>query len=186
MRNKYIISNAVDYIDYIQQLVQLGKDIHNAHYVCPDDLRAAHAKTNLLIQKEEMKKRLLEERERIVKAEEQYAQKVLPFLQLHIQDKDMHIEVLPTVQAFFEEGNAMHHCVYSNKYYEKENSLVLSCRNNDNRRLATIEISLPGAEIRQIRAVCNEIPEQYDSIVKLITQKRKEIRKISKIASIQN
>lgn len=185
IRNRYVITNVLDYIDYIQQLIQLGKDIRNAHYVCPNDLRAAHAKTNLLIQKEEKKKRLLEERERIMKAEELYAQKVLPFLQLHIQDKDMHIEVLPTVQAFFEEGNAMHHCVYSNKYFEKKDSLILSCRNNENKRLATIEISLPGAEIKQIRAACNKVPEQYDNIVRLISQKRKEIRKISRDARVQ-
>ena len=112
-------------------------------------------------------------------AESAYAKRILPFLNFYMKNKNFHISVLPTVKAFYEEGQAMHHCVYSNRYYERKDTLVLSCRDNDDKRVATIELGLPKCDIRQVRAACNKIPEQYDSIVRLITRQKKELRKLS-------
>ena len=36
------------------------------------------------------------------------------------------VKVLQSVDEFYEEGKAMHHCVYTNAYYNDENSLILS------------------------------------------------------------
>ena len=179
MRNHYMPSHVSDYIDYIRQLIQLGKDIRNAHYACPDNLEEAHAKTNNAIRKIMEKKRYEQEKERIAQAEEEYAKWVLPFLALDVKSRKFNITVLPNVKAFFEEGQAMHHCVYSNRYYEKENTLILSCRDKQDNRLATIEIGLPKCEIRQIRAKCNHVPAQYDSIVRVLTRQRKQIQQLS-------
>ena len=38
------------------------------------------------------------------------------------------VKVLQSVDEFYEEGKAMHHCVYTNAYYNDENSLILSAR----------------------------------------------------------
>ena len=73
----------------------------------------------------------------------------------------------------------MHHCVYTNRYYERTDSLILSCRDKQNHRLATIEIGLPQGDIKQVRAACNQIPAQYDSIVQLLTAQRKQFKKLS-------
>ena len=179
MRNGYNPNNVKDYIDYVKQLIQLEKDIHNAHYVCPVDLDAEHRRTNASVQKILDRKRFLEEQKRMKEAESAYAKRILPFLNFYMKNKNFHISVLPTVKAFYEEGQAMHHCVYSNRYYERKDTLVLSCRDNDDKRVATIELGLPKCDIRQVRAACNKIPEQYDSIVRLITRQKKELRKLS-------
>ena len=42
LRNGYRIDDAASWCDYIDMLGRLGKDIHNAHYVCPSDFRQAH------------------------------------------------------------------------------------------------------------------------------------------------
>ena len=179
LRNHYQPSDVSDYIDYLQQLIRLGKDIHNAHYVCPDDLSAAHAKTNEAIRKMLEKEKFEQEKKRIALAEEDYAKRITPFLSLKLTNQQFSIAVLPTVQAFYEEGQTMHHCVYSNRYYERKNSLILSCRDKQNHRLATIEIGLPQGDIKQVRAACNQVPEQYDSIVQLLTKQRKQFKKLS-------
>lgn len=179
LRNHYQPTDTSDYIDYVQQLIRLGKDIHNAHYVCPTDLREAHTRTTEAVRKVLDKEKYEKEKERMALAEEKYAQWVMPFLSLNITNKQFRIAVLPTVRSFYEEGQSMHHCVYSNRYYERNDSLILSCRDEQNHRLATIEIGLPQGNIRQVRAACNQVPEQYDSIVQLLTQQRQQIRQLS-------
>ncbi len=179
LRNHYQPANVSDYIDYVQQLIRLGKDTHNAHYVCPNDLAAAHDQTNEAIRKMLAKEKYEQEKQRIALAEKAYAQWITPFLSLNLQNKQFNIAVLPTVQSFYEEGQTMHHCVYSNRYYERKDSLILSCRDKQNHRLATIEIGLPKGNVKQVRAACNRVPEQYDSIVQLLNQQSKQIRQLS-------
>ena len=176
LRNHYQPNNVSDYIDYLQQLIRLGKDIHNAHYVCPADLTLAHTKTDEAIRKALAKERYEQEKKRIASAEQEYAKRITPFLSLNLTNQQFNIAVLPTVQAFYEEGQSMHHCVYTNRYYERTDSLILSCRDKQNHRLATIEIGLPQGDIKQVRAACNQIPAQYDSIVQLLTAQRKQIK----------
>ncbi len=183
LRNHYLPTDANDYIDYVRQLIRLGKDIHNTHYVCPTDLTVAHARTNEALHKMLEKEKFEKEKERMALAEKEYAQRIIPYLSLNIANGHFSIAVLPTVLSFYEEGQSMHHCVYSNRYYEREDSLILSCRDRQNHRLATIEIGLPQGNIRQVRAACNKVPEQYDSIVKLLTKQRKQIKQLSALQS---
>ena len=42
LRNSYQISDMSLWTDYIRLLERCGRDIHNAHYVCPLDLKAEH------------------------------------------------------------------------------------------------------------------------------------------------
>ena len=51
------------------------------------------------------------------------------------------MKVLESVQEYLEEGKALHHCVFTNEYYLKEQSLILSAR-IDGKRIETIEVSL--------------------------------------------
>lgn len=49
LRNGYRIDDAASWCDYIDMLGRLGKDIHNAHYVCPSDFRQAHDRCHALL-----------------------------------------------------------------------------------------------------------------------------------------
>lgn len=44
IRNRYVVTNATEWCDYIDLLRFFGKDLHNAHYVCPADLKVEHDK----------------------------------------------------------------------------------------------------------------------------------------------
>jgi len=81
---------------------------------------------------------------------------------------------------FLKEGMEMHHCVFANKYYRKEDSLVMSARIGD-KRIETIEINLRTLDIVQSRGVCNNVTEYHDRIIGLVKKNIGLIRK--KIAS---
>lgn len=44
LRQKYRIKDMGIWTDYLRMLDRCGKDLHNAHYVCPADLKAEHDK----------------------------------------------------------------------------------------------------------------------------------------------
>ena len=79
------------------------------------------------------------------------------------------------MQEYLEEGKALHHCVFTNEYYLKENSLILSAT-IEGRRIETIEVNLDTLKVVQSRGVCNKKTEYHDQIVSLVNANRKLIR----------
>ena len=65
----------------------------------------------------------------------------------------------------------MHHCVFSNAYYLKEDSLILSAT-IEGKRIETIEMSLRTLEVVQSRGVCNKNTEYHEQIVKIVNANR--------------
>lgn len=63
------------------------------------------------------------------------------FFGICFTDGTIQVHVLESVQEHLEEGVAMHHCVFDNAYYLKENSLILSAT-IEGRRIETIEVNL--------------------------------------------
>lgn len=177
-RNHYKIDDAYGYIDYINQLIRLGKDIRNAHYVCPANLQEAHFKTNRKIQQIIERERYEKERSEMEKWNVQYLERVEPYLNLDIHNKSLRLYVLPDVQAFYEEGKAMHHCVYTCGYYKHPNTLIFSCRDIEDNRVATIELDLTNHRIVQVRAACNQTPKHYKQIIKLLNKNMMQIIQI--------
>ena len=68
---------------------------------------------------------------------------------------------------FMEEGSELHHCVYANKYYEKDNSLIFSAT-IEGIRMETIEVSLSKMQIVQCRGKHNGISHYHDQIMQLM------------------
>lgn len=189
-RNQYHVKDASMWCDYIDLLEYFKIDIHNAKNVCPINLHEEHDKLT------ERKKRAQdEERRRIAREQELERRKKLKkkieemqennkayiltkskFFDIDFTDGTIHIQVLKSVQEFYEEGQAMHHCVFSNEYYTKPDSLILSARIN-NQRIETIEISLKTMEIIQSRGACNKDTEFHHTIIKLVRKNMKAIRK---------
>ena len=75
------------------------------------------------------------------------------------------------MQEHLEEGVSMHHCVFSNAYYLKEDSLILSAT-IEGKRIETIEVSLRTLEVVQSRGVCNKNTEYHEQIVNLVNSNR--------------
>lgn len=84
--------------------------------------------------------------------------------------------MLESVNEYYQEGNALHHCVGQCEYYLKPQSLVFSAR-IDNRRIETVELSLDTFKVLQSRGLCNRNSEYHDRIIRLVQKNARKIRK---------
>lgn len=83
---------------------------------------------------------------------------------------------MDSVEAYYEEGNALHHCVGQSEYYLKPDSLVFSARIED-RRVETVELSLETFRVLQSRGLCNKDSEYHDRIIDLVNRNVGLVRK---------
>ena len=97
------------------------------------------------------------------------------FFGITFTDGTIQVHVLESVQEHLEEGVSMHHCVFSNAYYLKEDSLILSAT-IEGKRIETIEVSLRTLEVVQSRGVCNKNTEYHEQIVNLVNANSRLIR----------
>lgn len=169
MRNNYQISDISLWVDYIRLLERCGKDIHNAHYVCPLNLKAEHDRYQEREEREEQRKKAKEN-------EERFRELKGKFFGLSFTDGLIVVSVLESVDDYYEEGNALHHCVGQCEYYLKPQSLVFSAR-IDNKRVETIELSLETFKVLQSRGLCNKATEYHDRIIRLVQKNARQIRK---------
>ena len=105
IRNKYRIEDAILWCDYIDMLRFFGKDLHNAKYVCPKDLKAEHDR--YVIKK--AKADALLEIEKQFEKEAEYKEAKAKFFGLMFSDGLIHVRVLESVAEIITEGKLMHH-----------------------------------------------------------------------------
>ncbi len=156
-------------------LIRLERDIHNAHYVCPKDLQQAH---NEILRKLRARQEREQEEHKRQKAQEDEArfQKLkAPFFGIAFTDGVIQVKVLESVQEYLEEGKALHHCVFTNEYYLKKQSLILSAR-IDGKRIETIEVSLETMKVIQCRGLQNKNTEYHDRIIDLVNRNIRQIQ----------
>ena len=173
------MSDASVWCDYLELLVRYKKDLRNAFYVCPEDLNKAHdlyMKRKKRDDEIERKKRDAEQLLRQIEKEKEFIKQKSKFFDLSISNGEIVIIPLKTLEDFRNEGDALHHCVFSNRYFEKENSLILSAR-KDEHIVETIEIDLNRFDVVQSRAVNNGNSEYHDTILNLVKKNMNLIRK---------
>lgn len=180
-RNKYIIKDASMWLDYIDLLRHFGKDLRNAHYVCPKNLKKDHDYYVEKRRKEiELENRKKEERALLLQRKEiaEFERRMAKFAELTIQGSSLTISPLMTVDEFMQEGQAMHHCVFSAGYWKCKDCLILSAK-IENQRIETIEVNLKTFAVIQSRAKCNETSEHHDKIVGLVKNNINKIRSLA-------
>ena len=182
-RNGYIIKDGSMYDDYLHLLDYFHLDTHNAHYVCPKNLKKEHDK--LVEKKRKIEAKIRAEQERKERIERMFRMKqdilsfikrIQPFLGMEIKDKGIVIRPLESVTQFYLEGKAMHHCVYQNEYYKHKDCLILTAQKNG-KRLETVEVNLKTFKIIQSRAVCNGTSDYHDKIIELVNRNMGLIRR---------
>ncbi len=182
IRNGYTIKDGSMWRDTIDLLRHFGKDTNSPKYVCPTDLQAEHDK---LVQKRNLQREREQLKERIQKAvehEKKYRKLKGRFFGIVFTDGTLQVKVLESVAEFAEEGTAMHHCVWTNSYYLKKNSLILSAT-IDGRRVETVEVSLKTWEVVQSRGVNNSNTAHHDRIISLVNSNMHQIRQRMKKAA---
>ena len=175
IRSGYEITDISLWCDYVDMLRRLGKDIHSPKYLCPADLKAEHDRrhSELLTQRE--KEEIAKKKQKAMEDEKRFKELKSKFFGIRFTDGTIQVHVLESVQEHLEEGTSMHHCVFTNAYYLKEDSLILSAT-IEGRRIETIEVSLETLEVVQSRGVCNKNTEYHEQIVNLVNANSKLIR----------
>lgn len=177
-RNKYIVKDALMWQDYLDYLDYFGLDTHNAHYVCPADLKEAHDRMANRHRQEEERRKAESEKEAAKKYEAAYARSKGMYFGICFGNEDIVITVIQSVMEMLEEGETMHHCVYRMGYYKKKNSLILSAKDKTGERIETIELNMKSWMVVQSRGVCNSNTDKHDEIINLV---RKNIGLFKKI-----
>lgn len=163
IRNNYKIKDATLWCDYIDLLRFFGKDLHNAKYVCSDNLKAEHDR---YVAKKAKADAQLEIEKQLVK-EDSFREAKAKFFGLIFSDGLINVRVLESVAEIITEGKAMHHCVGS--YHSKEDSLILSAC-IDGKRIETIEVSISQLKVIQSRGICNKNTKYHNQIINLVKQ----------------
>lgn len=176
LKHGYKIQDIKIWEDYIALLRWFKKDLSTPALVCPENLDEAHDR--LVAKKRDMqrKKHLAQMRAEIQQAEPIYENDKKQFLGLSFTDNDLTLKVLDRVQDFLTEGDTLHHCVFTNEYFKKKDSLILSAQ-IENKPIETIEISLSKMEIIQCRGNRNKATKHHSRILRIIRRNLPEIAK---------
>ena len=175
VRNGYEIADISLWNDYVDTLRRLGKDIHNPKYLCPTDLKGEHDHRHNELLRLREREEIEQKQKKAMEDEKRFKELKSKFFGIHFTDGTIQVHVLESVREHLEEGVSMHHCVFSNAYYLKEDSLILSAT-IEGKRIETIEVSLKSLEVVQSRGVCNKNTEYHDQIVNLVNANRRLIR----------
>jgi hypothetical protein len=175
LKNNYTVSDFVIWEDYIELLRWFKKDLNSTFYICPENLNLEHDK--LVQRKRELqrKKYLIKMRAEILEAQSLYAEQKNQFFGLCFSQADITISVLENVTEFMQEGDSLKHCVFTNEYFKKKDSLLFSAR-IDNISVETIEVSLSRMEITQCRGMKNNKSPHHKIIMELMSKNLYQIR----------
>ena len=171
VRNGYEIADISLWCDYVDTLRRLGKDIHNPKYLCPTDLKAEHDRRHEELLRVREREEIEKKQQKAMEDEKRFKELKSKFFGICFTDGTIQVHVLESVQEHLEEGVSMHHCVFSNAYYLKEDSLILSAT-IEGKRIETIEVSLRTLEVVQSRGICNKNTEYHEQIVNLVNANR--------------
>ena len=175
LRRGYDITDIALWCDYVDMLRRLGKDTHNAHYVCPEDLQQAHDEVHRKLRARQEREQEEHKRQKAQEDEARFQKVKAPFFGITFTDGTIQIRVLESVQEYIEEGQVLHHCVFTNEYHLKEKSLILSAR-IEGKRVETIEVSLEMMQVIQCRGLQNKNTEYHERIIELVHQNIKQIQ----------
>lgn len=173
IRNHYRITHPIAWIDYIDLLKMFAKDLHNPKYVCPQNVTQEHDKLMDKKMKLESEKNT---QKKIADSEPIYKKLKSRFFDMEFTDGTISISVLRSVMDFFKESEIMHHCVFSNRYYLKPDSLIMTARVSGE-RVETVEFSLQTLRVVQSRGRFNQLTEYHDRILQLVEKGIPLIRK---------
>lgn len=170
-RHHYIIKDASMWFDYIDLLRYLNKDTHSPHYICPKNLKQQHDR---LMNKKARIEKAEELKRKIAQAatyEKQYKKHRGMFFGISFGNEDIIIAVVSSVAEMVEIGERMHHCVYTNSYYDHNkhpDSLILSAKDKEGHDLETMEVNIKTWKVIQSRGLQNSITKYHSDIIKLV------------------
>jgi hypothetical protein len=175
-KNNYKVKDFTLWEDYISLLKWFKKDLNTAVNACPEKLEEVHDRLVDKKRKIQRHQHIKELRQEIQQAQIVYEEQKKQFFGLEFTKENLSICVMESVGDFLEEGDTLRHCVFTNEYYKKKNSLILSAK-YENKAVETIEVALPSLEIVQCRGTKNKVSLHHAQILKLLNQNLYQIKK---------
>ena len=166
-RNGYKVNNSQMWMDYIKMLERCGKDILSPKYICPANLQEEHDRYVRKVHILEDRKKRAEDIRRAQEREASFKEQKEKFFGIRINDGEIEVKVLESVEEYRQEAESQHICLFSAAYDQREDSLIFSAR-IDGRIIETIEVDLKTLKVVQSRGVCNQNTEYHDRIIRLI------------------
>ena len=96
------------------------------------------------------------------------------FLNLCFSDGDLVVKPIDSVEKFMIEGDQLSHCVFTNEYYKKPDSLIFSATVK-NELVETIEFSLNDFTVIQARGKGNKQSKFHEPIINLFNSHKHQI-----------
>lgn len=171
IRHNYEIEHTCIYFDMVKAMHELGCDLSNPHFVCPEDMQHTHDWAMAAVAKKQHNEDEIRRIKRNQSENEKYIASHGQYLGVVITDGTITCNVLQSVQDFFEEGKAMHHCVYANHYYNKHNSVIFSAR-IDGKRVETVEYDINQGKVIQCYGACDKFTVYHQRIVDLVNNNK--------------
>ena len=176
MRNNYYIPDANSWCDYVGFLRFFGKDLHNAKFVCPNDLNAEHDRYMKKKREHQERERREKKRQQAFEQEAKFYEMKSKFFGIEITNGTIQVRVLESVEEIMQEGDAMRHCVFASDYHLRPHSLILSaCVNGV--PMETVEFSLSKMKVVQCRGLHNKNTEYHDQIIELVNKNKRLIKR---------
>lgn len=162
------------FCDYLDLAKNCGFDTKTKEILLFKNLKKAHDQMhNLYIAKQEEI-----ELRKCSQKDIKYIESKSKYFNLDLGKENIKIVVLKNVKEFRDIGKKLNHCVFSNKYYEKEKSLILNCYFKDE-LFETAEIDLNTLKLIQLRGNNNQDSIHHLEFKELIEKNKKIIRKVS-------
>lgn len=177
IRNNYLIKDHSIWFDYLGFLDYFGRDLSNAKYVCPKNLKHEHNRLMLKKRDRERKKHLKKEVELMRQRQKEYMSLKRKFMKLKFTSGKLVIAPFKSVKQLQDESFLLKHCAYESEYYKKKNSLMLSAQ-HDGRPVETIEVDIRKFELVQARGFDNDPSPYHKQIVKLVTDSMPQIHAV--------
>lgn len=188
LRHHYQVKDVSLWIDLLRMLKDEGKDLHNPHYVCPVDVKVEHDRWMEVRRRRYEAQRAKEEAEERRRQAElldedgqpnaDYRARLGKMLGVVVTVGDIELRPLQTIKEFYDEGEAMHHCVFTNKYYSKDGCLIIGARVNGE-RAETIEVNTKEWRIMQCRGKHNRDSQYHEAIMEAMTNNINKYRRIA-------
>ena len=166
-RNGYKVNNSQMWIDYIKMLERCGRDIQSPKYICPANLQEEHDRYVRKLQTIQEKEKKADDIRKAQEREASFKEQKEKFFGIRINDGEIEVKVLESVEEYRQEAESQHICLFSAAYDQREDSLIFSAR-IEGRIIETIEVDLKTLKVVQSRGVCNQNTEYHDRIIKLI------------------
>lgn len=183
IRHRYVIEDVTLWADMIRNIRLIGHDLHSPHYVCPVDLLKAHDRWMRYFQANEWKllksDRDQEEirlRKKFDALQGEYDKHIERFKGLEFRDGELVIRPMEMIEQFYHIGKWMHHCIYTNAYYEQKQSLMLLASVGDI-PMEAVQVDIGSLKVNQSRGRFNQPTSYHDRILELAKKNMKMISK---------